>query len=45
MDPIRSLDELDPVQRYMRRRAVIRCVLLVVVLVLLALAVYWGIFR
>jgi hypothetical protein len=42
MDPIRSLDEPDPVQRYMRRQALVRDV---VVLIVLAALVYWGFFR
>jgi hypothetical protein len=45
MDPLRSLDELDPVQRYMRRQATIRCLVICVLVVLLVLAMYWEIFR
>jgi hypothetical protein len=45
MVPIRSLDELDPVQRYMRRQAAIRCLVFCVLVVLLVLAGYWGILR
>lgn len=45
MEPIRSLDELDPVQRYQRRQTLLRSVLFGLVAVLLVLAVYWGIMR
>ncbi len=45
MGPIRSLDEPDPVQRYMRRQSLIRSLVLLTVGVLLVAAVYWEFFR
>jgi hypothetical protein len=45
MDSIRSLDEPDPVQRYMQRQALIRCLVLCVIGALLVVAVYWEFFR
>jgi hypothetical protein len=45
MDPIRSLDEPDPVQRYMRRQALVRGAIFWVVVVVAASAAYRGIFR
>jgi hypothetical protein len=45
MDPIRSFDDPDPVQRYMRRKARLRLALGVVVVVLLAAGLYWGVCR
>jgi hypothetical protein len=45
VDPIRSLDEPDPVQRYTRRAARIRALLTVGALLVLAALVYWGLVR
>jgi hypothetical protein len=45
MELIRSLDEPDPVQRYVRRQALLRGAALALVAVLLVLAVYWGVYR
>ena len=45
MDPIRSLDEPDPVQRYTRRAARVWALLAAGALVVLAALVYWGLSR
>lgn len=45
MDPIRSFDDPDPVQRYGRREARIWLMVAAVVVVLLAAVAYWGVSR
>lgn len=45
MDPIRSFDDPDPVQRYMRREARIWLAVVAVVVVVLAAVAYWGVSR
>jgi hypothetical protein len=45
MAPIRSLEDLDSVQQYERRKSLLLGALLAVVAVLLVLAVWWGAFR
>ena len=44
MTIIRSLEDPDPVQRYMQRVALIRSIVLCVIVVLFLVALYWGFF-
>ncbi|HYH68969.1 MAG TPA: hypothetical protein VD866_30020 [Urbifossiella sp.] len=45
MDPIRSFDDPDPVQRYMRRAAGVKLAVVAAAVVLLAVGLYWGVSR
>jgi uncharacterized membrane protein (UPF0182 family) len=45
MDPIRSFDDPDPVQRYARREARILLAVAAGLVVLLAAVAYWGVSR
>jgi hypothetical protein len=45
MEPIHSLDEPDPVQRYLRRQAIVRRLVLGALGAVLVIAAYWEFYR